>query len=225
MTRVLEQDGCRGLFDDTAQIHHCDTRADLAHDTQVMADEHHPKPATALQINQQVHHLRLNRHIQRRDRLVTDQQIRIGDQRACDHDPLALPARQFVRIALTVIGGQAHGCQRVLSCLMVIPVTAVDRQRFDDLVQHRQTPVQRAKRVLKHHLHPAAQTSPNRGAIGRHRPAVEVDRSLIRWLQPQRHTAKGGFAGTGFADNAQGLASRHLKADPVHRAHKAALAK
>ena len=48
-------------------------------------------------VGQQVEDLRLDRDVERRDRLVEDQHARLGRQRAGDRDPLALAARQRAR--------------------------------------------------------------------------------------------------------------------------------
>ena len=49
------------------------------------------------QIGEQVEHLRLHRNVERRDRLVGDDDIGRRQDRARDADPLALTAAQFVR--------------------------------------------------------------------------------------------------------------------------------
>ena len=54
----------------------------------------------ALQLLDQVDDLRLDRHVERRDRLVGDDEVRIGGQRARDADALLLPAGELVRIAV-----------------------------------------------------------------------------------------------------------------------------
>ena len=49
---------------------------DVAHDGEIVRDEEIGEPELALQVGQQVEHLRLDRHVERRDRLVGDQQLR-----------------------------------------------------------------------------------------------------------------------------------------------------
>ena len=48
----------------------------------------------AADVGEQVEHLRLDRDVERRDRLVEDEHLRLGRQRARDRDALALAARQ-----------------------------------------------------------------------------------------------------------------------------------
>ncbi len=58
----------------------------------------------APQLQEQVDDLRLDRHVERGDRLVADQHVGLHGQRARDGDALALPAGELVRIALGEIG-------------------------------------------------------------------------------------------------------------------------
>ena len=52
------------------------------------------------QLHQQIHNLRLNRHVQRRRRLVGNQQLRVAAERHGDHRALAHTAGKLVRILL-----------------------------------------------------------------------------------------------------------------------------
>ena len=72
---------------------------DEAHDVEVVADEDVGEAELVLEVEQQVQHLRLDRLVERRDRLVEDHQARLERERAGDVDALALAARQLVRIA------------------------------------------------------------------------------------------------------------------------------
>ena len=56
------------------------------------------EPSRVLQVAHQVEDLRLDGHVQRRGRLVGDQQLRIAGQRHGDHHALAHAAGQLVRI-------------------------------------------------------------------------------------------------------------------------------
>ena len=63
------------------------------------------KPLLALQLAQQVEDLRLNGHVERRGRLVGDQQLRLRRERHGDHHALAHAARELVRIGLEALLG------------------------------------------------------------------------------------------------------------------------
>ena len=90
----------RAGLDDLAQVHHQHAVGDMAHHREVVRDEQHGEPERLLQLGEQVEHLRLHRDVERRHRLVADQQLRVERERARDADALALAAGEFVRIAL-----------------------------------------------------------------------------------------------------------------------------
>ena len=90
----------RPKLHDLPKIHDGDAVADVLDRGQVVGDEHVGQVELVLQIAQQVQHLRLNRDIQRRDRLVGDDEPRIERERARDADALALTAAELVRIAV-----------------------------------------------------------------------------------------------------------------------------
>ena len=100
MQRLAEQRVAVGHLDDAAQVHHRDAVADVAHHGQVVRDEEIGQAQPLLQVHQHVHHLRLDRHVEGRDRLVADHQAGLQRQRPRDRDALALPAGELVRIAL-----------------------------------------------------------------------------------------------------------------------------
>ena len=58
------------------------------------------RPNSSLQILQQVHDLRLDRDIERRDRLVANDQFGFCRECPCDADALTLTAGEFVRPAI-----------------------------------------------------------------------------------------------------------------------------
>jgi len=59
--------------------------ADVAHHVEIVADEEIGQPEFALQIDQQIEHLRLDRLVQRGDRFIEDHQPRRQRQRAGDY--------------------------------------------------------------------------------------------------------------------------------------------
>ncbi|MET1084426.1 MAG: hypothetical protein ABWY12_15470 [Burkholderiales bacterium] len=79
-----------GLLDDTAQVHDRDPLRHMVDHPQIVADEKARESETALQILQKVQDLRLHRDIERRGRLVADQQAGLMDRGPCDGDTLAL---------------------------------------------------------------------------------------------------------------------------------------
>ena len=65
----------------------------------VVGDEEQGQAELALELLQHVQHLGLDRDVERADRLVADDQLRLKDQRAGDPDALALATGELVRIA------------------------------------------------------------------------------------------------------------------------------
>ncbi|OIQ72302.1 hypothetical protein GALL_460750 [mine drainage metagenome] len=153
MLRVGENFGCRALLDNLAALHDADTIRDAAHNAQIMGDEQQAHPLVALQVGQQVKDLRLNRHVQRRGRLIRDQQMRPVRQRHRDHHALPLPARKLVRIGTQPLFGiadtyllqQLHHPRPRRSAGQPL----VQRQAFDDLPFQRVQRVQTGHRLLK----------------------------------------------------------------------------
>ena len=120
MLRIGEDVLARALFDDAAEIHDHHVIGDMAHDRQIVADEEIGEIEPLLDVGEEVQHLRLDRHIERRDRLVEHQDGRRQHQRAGDGDALALAAREHVRIAVVMLGPQAdigHHFARPLGAL------------------------------------------------------------------------------------------------------------
>ena len=92
MARVGPQRLDRAGLHDLTEIHHDDAVRDEAHDVQVMRDEHISEAELVLQVDQQIEHLRLDRLVERRDRLIEQYETGAERERARDIDALALPA-------------------------------------------------------------------------------------------------------------------------------------
>src|SRR5258708_39282833 len=89
-----------GQLDDLAQVHDRRALTDVLDHAEVVRDEEVGEMEPLLQVLQQVDDLRLDRDVERGDRLVQHQEARGHGQRARDSDPLALAARELVRVAL-----------------------------------------------------------------------------------------------------------------------------
>ena len=80
------------VFDDFAILHHHHPAGDRGDHAKVMTDEQIGKAVAVTKPGKQIKNLRADGHIQRRDRLVENDQLRPDDQRPCDGDALALSA-------------------------------------------------------------------------------------------------------------------------------------
>ena len=87
-------------LDHLAGVHHGDPIAELGDQAEMVRDEQDRAPHLVFQLAQEVDDLRLERDVERRGRLVGDQQVRPRDQRERDADALAHAARELVRVAV-----------------------------------------------------------------------------------------------------------------------------
>ncbi len=92
-------------------------------------------PNLTLQVLEQVNDLRLDRDVERGDRLVRDDEVRLDGERARNADALTLAARELVRVAVCVVGVEADDAHQVLDTLLARAAALrepVDRERLTD---------------------------------------------------------------------------------------------
>ena len=154
-----KQSGRRTRLDRMAEIDHHHLIGDMFDHRQIMADEDIGQPEFLLDIGQQVQHLRTDRHIQRRNRLVEHQNFGPQHQSARNGDALALAARKHMRIAGRMFGAQAdpfhhrHNSRSAIGCRHI----GIDLQRLFQRATDRLAGIERAIGILKHDLHLGAQ--------------------------------------------------------------------
>ena len=148
-----------------ARIHHGHAVADLPGGAEIVGGEQHRGAALGDQVAQQLEDLRLDRHVERRGRLVGDDQLRLGQQRHRDHDALALPAGELVRILRACRrsgSGKLHGAQHRDRALAVAPparariaalaglaIGRLPAHQLGDLVAGGEQRTERAVRILR----------------------------------------------------------------------------
>ena len=108
-----EQFGGRGLFDDLPEVHHGDPVGEEFDGGQVVGDEQAAEAPVALEVGEEVEHGRLDRDVERRGRLVGDEQVGVAGQGPGDRDALALAAGQLVRVPVGVLGAQPDLAQQL----------------------------------------------------------------------------------------------------------------
>ncbi len=203
-----------------AEIHHRDPVADCFYHSQIVGDEEQRQPKTRLHILEQIEDLCANRDVERRYRLVADDELGIEDQRAGNADALALSAGKLVRQAsdhqtgIEADGGEHFG-DELLAFFRILD--ACDHQRLGDDIADPPPWVQGGNRILKDQLH--APAHPPQG-IALHRRevlAVEHDSPRDGPAQLKHRAAQRGLAAAGLADQAERLAARDLQADVGHR--------
>src|SRR5882724_10528863 len=185
-----------------------------------MGDEQKREPEFLLQVLQQIDDLGLDRDVERRDRLVADDQFRLDRERPRNPDALTLAAGKFVRVPRHVAGLQADGLEQVGDALLELTAglcQPVNDQRFADDVADAHARVERGIGILKDDLDIAAKRAKFFAAERADVLAVKVDLARTRFDQADHATAGGRLAATGFADQPQRFAGPDVKIDAVDR--------
>ena len=108
---------------------------------------------------EQVEDLRLHGDVERRDRLVADDQLRVERERAGDPDPLTLPARELVRVAARVLAAEPDDLEelRTRSLASRLDMPPWIANGWTTICSTRLPRIERRIRVLEDHLHLASQ--------------------------------------------------------------------
>ena len=99
MLRLREQHLARRLLEHAARVHDGDVVAHLRDHAEIVRDEDDRGPEVVAQRLDELQHLRLHRHVERRRRLVGDEDVGAERKRHRDHRALAHAARHLVREA------------------------------------------------------------------------------------------------------------------------------
>ena len=185
-----------------------------------MGDEQVRQAQALLQVHQQVEHLRLDRDVERRHRLVAEQQVRLQRQGAGDADPLALSARELVRIAVGHRRQQADQVEQLgdpFAEPAAAPGDAMDLERFAHDLPHPHAGIERAEGILKHHLHASPQRAQPALVDSRDVLAVEDDPPCRRLQHPQDRQRRRRLAAAALPHQAEGLAPPEFERHAVDR--------
>ena len=141
-------------FHHVSQIHDADPVADMFHHAQVMGNKQVADSLPLLDILEKIDHLRLDRHIQRRDRLVADDKIRLQRQRPCNADPLSLATGKLMGISADMVRLQTDSLQQLLHPLPSLfrRIHMVNHHRLLDNLPYRKSGIQRRVGILENHL-------------------------------------------------------------------------
>ena len=193
----------------------------MLHHVQAVRDEQVREAQALLQVLQEVEHLRLHRHVERRYRLVADDELGLGGERTGDPDALALAARELVRIAGRHGRGEPHELQQLRHAPgnLVRRKQAVRHDGLGDDLGDGHARVERGVRVLEHELDITAEGAPlargERGDV----TAVEGDGAARGRDQSGDHAANRRLAATGLAHEPEHLAAADGERDVVDGAH------
>ena len=157
MQRPRKQRRRRRRLHHLARVHHQHASCNACDDAEIVGDQDQRHLEAMLQPHEQVQDLCLDSHVERSGGLVCDQQFRLRYQRHCDHDALAQPAGELMRILPQPRRrrGDAH-CFEHLQCAVprrVRGCSAVPPVRLLQLVADREGGIERGHRLLEDHRH------------------------------------------------------------------------
>ena len=207
----------RRYFHDAAEVHDRDAVRDVLHHREIVGDEKVAEFQLALQVEKQVQHLALDRDVERRHRLVADQEARVERERTRNADALALAAGEFKRVTIRRGGRQAdlvqQGQHLTTACGAI--TQRMDIEWLADNLADGVPGVQRLDRILKHHLQMAPvgleRTGSERGEIR----AFENNLASGRLVEPHDAFPERRLAATRLADEPQRLAGLQRERDTV----------
>ena len=186
-----------------------------------MADEQVGDAEFLLQIQHQVEHLRLHRHIERAHGLVGHDEAGAGDECARNRNALALAARKLVRVFVQVGAAQAHLRQHLRGLLALLGAagSTLGLQGLGDDALHGVVWVQRAIGVLEHHLKVAPRVAQLGGGQAVQVAAQQVHRAAGGRVERHHQPGQRGFARARFTHDAQAAARRHGEIHALQRLH------
>ncbi len=181
-----------------------------------MRDEEVGQVELVLEPLHQVDDLRLHRHVERRHRLVADDDLGVERETAGDADALTLTARELVRVTVDVLGVEADHVQQFLDLAPPVALRShlgVDVEGLTDDVATVYTGLSEVY-GLEDHLDVAAhglQSAP--GQLGDVLALVE-DLARGGPLQVHQELGHGGLAAARLAHDAQRLALVQIEEMP-----------
>ncbi len=170
-----------------------------------MRHENHRQMQPLLQLQEQIDHLRLHRNVERRHKLIGNDDVGLDSKRPGNADALALAARKLMRITTRSILRQAHEFQELGDAAGNIGGRShlVDAQRLADDLLHRHAWIERAVGVLKDHLDTAVEAAPIACLEMRDVLTFETNSTFIRIEQSHEAACKGGLAAAGSRQRCQ----------------------
>ena len=232
MLRVVEDLVQRTLLDDLPGVHHERVIGDLGHDAEVVRDQHHGQSAILVETFDQGQDLRLDRHVERRARLVGDQDLGLQRQRQCDHRALAHAARELVRVVAGPLLrlGNANRSQSLDRTFTRDPLRdlLVGADLLDDLLADPVNGVERRHRVLEDHRD-LARAHLSKLIVGQGQQIAPVvadaalDRNVATPRQPHHGQRRDALAAARLAYNSEDLAGPQIERHAVDRLDLAAL--
>jgi len=218
----LGDDGVRrAALDDLAAIDDVQltTVADISGGRHVMRDEHQRDAQVLTQIPEELQDAEAHRHVDHRDGLVGDQNLRVDGQRARDYDSLSLATRECMRIFRQHrVGIEPDKRKQFLSpalgpCAGFAGFARTHPQRVAEDLRDRAGRVQCRIRILVDHLDLAEQRRPLAAGDARDIDAVDDELAAVIGFESGEDLAERRLAAAGFADERDRTAFRQPEVD------------
>ncbi|MGZ2373803.1 hypothetical protein ACVI3U_001706 [Sinorhizobium medicae] len=206
--------GVPALHDFTL-VDHRHVGSNRFHDFHLMGDEQHGKAQLRIDPPQKLQDRLRGFRVQRRGRLVREQQLGFGRKRPGDADALFLAAGKLRRIAPVLVGKTDEVEKRPHAPLDRTPIHAGDLERQRDIAEDGT----RGKQVemLEYHAHGAAEIAQARFVQLAHIDAVNEHLAARRLFEAVDEPDQGRFAGAGTTYDACDRTTSHRQADIVER--------
>ena len=226
MTRTIKNVLRRTAFTDASAVHHDDFIAHIRNDAEVMGYHNDRHPELLLQILHQLQNLCLNGNVQRRRRLIRDQNVRLTRKRHRDHHALPHTARKLIRILLDPLFRLVNADKRQhLDRARLRLFSFAARVQLDRLFELRADSkdwIQTRHRVLENNRTAFSAEVPHFFfcKFGNVFPLVEnasfLD-SSVGFQNSHDGIRRYRFAGAGFSYDAENLTGVQVKRHPVDR--------
>jgi hypothetical protein len=214
------------MLDHPAAIHHRDAVGHLGDHAKVVSNQQQRQIEAGLQLANELQHLRLDGDVERRRRLVGDDERRPAGEGDGDHHALPHAPGKLVRVVADAFGGvgNADRLQQLdgAEARVVATGNAVDGERFGNLIADAHHWIEGRHRLLEDERDAGAAHFPHfafrqRQEVAPFEDDASAGDSAWRLNQPQDREGGDRFAAAGLTDDAERLAAIQLKADMIHR--------
>ena len=221
MPRLVVERLGRPLLDDPARVHHGGVRAGLGDDRQVVRDEDEREPELVREVRQQLEDLRLHHDVERRRRLVGEQDARRARQGHRDRRTLAHSPRELVRVALRPRRRDADGLEQLPHAgrRLAAGREAVQLHRLGDLVSDALDGIEGVHGALEDHrdVLPAVRRDGLLSALEQVHPVEQHPPGDGRGRREQAHERedRGRLSAPGLAHHAEPRSGRDGEGDAL----------
>jgi hypothetical protein len=228
MPRALKEvPRCRQFYD-LPDVHDGNSRRNEFNDGEVMRYKQVRQIEPLLQILEEIQDLRLDGHIESRDRFIGDNELRIERKRPCDTYALSLPSGKRVRVSSQILAVEIDQLHEFTDPILKLLARGnpIDEQRLTDCFKNCHSGIQRGKRILKNELHMLSKSSQFSlwQVVYAHVTARQMknDFSCCRSHRAQNKPSGRSFPAATLPDQGKRFALWNGKGDIVNRSNRAA---